>query len=163
MAYGNLAYKYEYRPEYEEPQLQTAEPVKNPKKAVQAQRRRYFKYIVRIVTLALAAVFMVSTFVTVHDTRSEVRNLEAQLKDMEALTNQKSFELEHSFDLTQIEEEATSRLGMQRPENYQYVYVNVKQEDVTEKTASSEEGPLKRAAEVMSGFFNHIVGIFSIE
>ena len=38
---------------------------------------------------------------------------------------QKAFELEESIDLSKIEAEATSRLGMHRPEKHQIVYIDV--------------------------------------
>ena len=134
MTYGNLAYKHEYDHE-EYKQLNTTYDNKPLRQPQLHRSKRCAIYIARIAAVALSAAFMVSTFISVHDTKLVVSNLTAELEAAEAITNQKAFDLEHSYNLTEIEEEATSRLGMQRPESYQYVYVNVKQQDTTEKTA----------------------------
>ena len=106
---------------------------------------------------------MISTFVAVNETRSEIAALENQLAEQEAITSQKAFDLDNSIDLATIEEEATTRLGMQRPEKYQTVYVNVDREDVTEKTV----GEVENASGVIGGWikniFGHIVEFFSIK
>ena len=162
MAYGNLAYKHEYDHE-EYTQLNTTYDNKPLRQPQLRRSKRCAIYIARIAAVALSAAFMVSTFISVHDTKLVVSNLTVELEAAEAFTNQKAFDLEHSYNLTEIEEEATSRLGMQRPESYQYVYINVKQQDTTEKTAKSEEGAIKHFGELLSSFFGNIVDFFSIK
>jgi hypothetical protein len=71
--------------------------------------------------------------------------------------------LEQSVDLTEIEKEATNRLGMQRPEKYQTIYVNVKQDDVTEMTAGEVEGFRNRVTLMLKSLGSYIVELFSIE
>ncbi len=163
MAYNeNVAYKYAY--DYEE-YIQQNTP-KRPKVKIQPQVKTSKKcalYIARISVIALSAAFMVSTFISVHDTKLVVANLTSELKKEETVTNQKAYELDNSFSLSEIETEATSRLGMQRPESYQYVYVNVKQQDSVEKIASAEEGVIKSIRAALSSFFGHIVDFFSIK
>ncbi len=160
--YENLAYKYEYdHEEFIQPNTPKHQKVKQQPQVKTS--RKCAIYIARISVLALSAAFMVSTFISVHDTKLVVANLTSELKQEEALTNQKAFDLENSFSLSEIEEEATSRLGMQRPENYQYVYVNVKQRDTVEKIASSEEGVLKSIRMALSSVLGNIVDFFSIK
>lgn len=162
MGYGNLAYKdYAYK---EIPQITKQKTTKSTQEQTKKKSKpAYLVYISWILAIAASAAFMVSTFVNVYDTRREVNILAAQLAEEETLTSQKAFELEKSVSLVEIEKEATTRLGMQRPESYQYVYVNVKQADKIEKIASGEEGFIKSVKGALSNFFGNIVNAFSIE
>ncbi len=162
MGYGNLAYKdYVFK---EIPQITKQKTTQDTKKqALPQSKKSYLRYISWILAIAASAAFMVSTFVTVHDTRRDISLLKSQLDEAQTMTSQMAFDLEKSVNLSQIEHEATTRLGMQRPESYQYVYVNVKQADRIEKTASGEEGFGKSVKEAMGKFFGNIVNAFSIE
>lgn len=162
MGYGNLAYKEEYVFD-EIPQKTKQKTTENKSKKAPENKKVHLSYISWTLAIASAAIFMVSSFVTVHDTRLEVSRLNSQLQEMKTVTNQKAFELEKSVNLSQIETEATTRLDMQRPENYQYVYVNVKREDTIEKTANGEESFAKNFGEALGKIFGNIVSIFSIE
>lgn len=163
MAYGNLAYKYEYAYDEKPQKNKKITNGKKNKETKAAAKRKSLKYITHIGVLAAAAIFMVSSFVTVHDTRKEVSELESQLKEIRAVTDQKAFDLEHSFDLAEIEAEATTRLGMQRPEKYQYVYINVKKEDVIEKAAASGDGLIWHIGRALGSAWSNIVEFFSIK
>lgn len=66
--------------------------------------------------------------------------LQKELNSLKEYSSQKAFELDKSIDREAIEREAKTRLNMVRPEKYQTVYVNVKQDDVTEVTAKDAEG-----------------------
>lgn len=116
-----------------------------------------------IVVIAFSAGFMISKFVTVHETQQKIATLEKTLSAMESNTSQQIFDLEQSVDLTEIEREATSRLGMQRPEKYQTIYVNVKRDDVTEMTAGEVEGFSNRVKASLKELGGYIVKMFSIE
>lgn len=162
MGYGNLAYDEDYdaplRRKTPQKQQRTS-PVRRPRR----DRMRYIRYICAIIIMALSAGFMISTFVTVHETRDSVAALEDELAEMEAITSQKAFDLDHSVDLATIEEEATSRLGMQRPEKYQTIYVNVDMEDVTEKTANEVENAGGKITGALKSIIGNIVEFFSIK
>ena len=119
--------------------------------------------MIAVVAMAISAGFMISEFVTVHETREQLSVLNKELSEQEAVTSQKVFELEQSIDLDKIERIATTRLGMQRPESYQMIYVNVKSEDVTEATAGEVEGVGNALAAFFRSAGSHIVKLFSIE
>ena len=165
MEYGNLAIdrRYEYRPgrRKRRPQKRNIRTKRNHEQML--NRKRNIRRIAAVVAMAISAGFMISEFVTVHETREQLAALNKELAEQEAVTSQKVFTLEQSIDLNEIERIATTRLGMQRPENYQTVYVNVKSEDVTETTAGDVEG----VGNALSAFFrragSHIVKLFSIE
>ena len=161
MAYGNLAYKqYQEAPIEKKPQLNKANKRKHEQMLI---RRRNICRICATVLVSFSAGFMISQFVAVNETKQEVRYLQENLEAAESATAQKMFELEHSVDLATIEKEATTRLGMQRPERYQTIYVNVKQGDVTEKVAGEVEGLHIRLGKAIKEITGNIVEFFSIE
>ena len=173
--YGNLAYDDDYRSYTShsagtETHNKTADTVKrnhskmkDSKKGLKPKRSRNALILAEIIALALAAGFMISEFVAVHESRSEVSALETKLANAEAATSQKAFELEQSVDLTEIEKEATTRLGMQRPEKYQTIYINVPMEDVTDTTAGAVEGVGNSIKNFFGEFVSNIVEFFSIK
>ena len=165
MEYGNLALdeRYEYRPERRKrkPQKRNNRAKRNQEQML--NRKRNIRRMVAVVAMAVSAGFMISEFVTVHETRQQLAVLNRELAEQEAITSQKVFELEQSIDLNEIERIATTRLGMQRPENYQTIYVNVKSEDVTEATAGDVEGVGNALAAFFKSVGSHIVKLFSIE
>ena len=165
MEYGNLALdeRYEYRPERK---IRKPQKLNNRAKRNQEQminRKRNIRRMVAVVAMAVSAGFMISEFVTVHETREQLSALGKELAEQEAVTSQKVFALDQSIDLDKIEHIATTRLSMQRPENYQTIYVNVKSEDVTETTAGDVEGVGNALAAFFRSVGSHIVKLFSIE
>ena len=164
--YGNLAYKM--------PQQRPQRPdgrKKQRKRAVTDRRKReqmLIRYkIIRgmgiVVLIALSAGFMISQFVEVNETEQKIASLEKQLAAAESVTSQMIFDMEQSVDLAEVEKQATTRLGMQRPEKYQTIYVNVKQDDMTEKTAEDVEGVGNRFMSALKKTGSHIVNFFSIK
>ena len=105
---------------------------------------------------------MIIQYVTVSETQSELSEITSQYKFEESVTAQKAFELEQSVDLSKIEKEATSRLGMRRPERHQIVYLDVKQSDVTVKTADQVEGFSNRFSTFINSVKSNIIEFFSI-
>lgn len=163
MAYSNLAYDYDY--DYEPSQSKQRKPqlnnTGNHKKMY--SKTKNIRRICVIIALAVSAGFMISKFVTVHETQQEIASLERELAQEQSITSQQMFDLEQGMDLMQIEKEATTRLGMQHPEKYQTIYVNVKRDDVTEVTSDEVEGFKNRVASTLKSIGSYIVTLFSIE
>lgn len=164
--YGNLAYKLPER--YEESPVRK----KKRRKRVKADRRKREQMLIRkrvirrigiVAVIALSAGFMISQFVAVNETEQKIASLEKQLAAAESVTSQMIFDMEQSVDLAEVEKQATTRLGMQRPEKYQTIYVNVKQDDMTEKTAGDVEGAGNRIISALRKTGSHIVNFFSIK
>lgn len=163
MEYGNLALK-----ETEYHTVKRKKPQKINKRAKRKKEQMLNKIanmrrMSAVLLVAASAGFMISEFVTVHETRQQVRSLTKELAAQEAITSQKVFELDRSIDLDEIERIATTRLSMQRPESYQTIYVNVKSEDVTEATAGEVEGVGNSIAAFFKSAGSYIVKLFSIE
>ncbi len=161
MEYGNLAYK-DY--EYHTVRRVKKKTVKNKRNQKQMLNKiKNIRRMCAVVVMAASAGFMISEFVTVRETRQQLNDLKAELSAQEAVTSQKVFELEQSIDLDEIERIATNRLGMQRPEAYQTMYVNVKSADVTEATVGEVEGVGNAIMAFFKNIGSNIVNYFSIK
>lgn len=160
--HGNLAYN-EVIQQTQDTIIQNQKAAK--KKKIIEKRRKEKKFISKTAFICLvifsSSVFMISRYIELDSTNKMVSSLEKELKEAEAYTSQKSFELEQSVDLMKIEEEATTRLGMQRPEKYQIVYINMKNEDTTDVTANEVEGVKNNILEKVKEFKSNISGIFN--
>ena len=165
MTYGNLAYKYDYIDEESvrvKPKTKAKQNNVKHKKAHKTKELSYFGKIASVMVVSAAAVFMIIQFIEVNETQSELRAAQDKYRFEESVTAQKSFELEQSIDLSKIEQEATTRLGMRRPEKYQTIYLDVKRDDTTEKTADEVEGVSNRFYAAFKTFVSNIVEFFSI-
>ena len=166
MEYGNLAYRLPER--YEEP-IHRRRPQANRVRVVKRNREqmliknKIMRRICVVVVIAMSAGFMISEFVTVNETQQKVASLQRELDEIESATSQMVFDMEQSVDLAEIEKQATTRLGMQRPEKYQTIYVNVRQDDYTESTAGEVEGIGNGIMSLLKNIGGNIVQFFSIK
>lgn len=162
MVNGNLAYKRDYIRENQEKQ-QTKKPNTNAlKHKKKTHKLSYVAKIASVLTVAVSAVFMIVQYVTVHETQTALNAAISEYEFEESVTAQKAFELEESIDLSKIEAEATSRLGMHRPEKHQIVYLDVKKSDTTVKTADEVEGFSNRLRDLVKNVKGNIIDFFSI-
>ena len=162
MTYGNLAYKHDYSSAEAEPNTKAKQ---NRAKRPKRQAVKGLSFPARIACVAVvsaSAVFMVSQFIKVNESQTALSTAQENYLFEESVTAQKAFELEQSIDLSKIEKEATTRLGMQRPEKHQIVYVDIKRDDTTDMTADKVEGFGNRLASGIKAFFGNIVDFFSI-
>ena len=162
MQSGNLAYKLPPEEEYELSK-ERAKAYRIKKKQRKMHKIKYIRRIICIVMVAGAATYMISTYVTVSETKSEISDLQAELTQLQSTNSQMMFELEQSVDLANIEKEATERLGMQRPEKYQTIYVDIQQESKTETTSQSVEGVQNRIGKFFETLKENIIERFSIK
>ena len=138
---GNLAYDLEFYENTARVQEKVQEHKQQKKAKAKVKKADMHKTVcICAVMLALCAGFMISRNVAVYESRNEVDSLQKELNQLKEYSSQKAFELDQNLDLELIEETAITKLGMTRPEKYQTVYVNIKQDDVTEVTANEVEG-----------------------
>lgn len=140
---GNLAYDYEYAmPQRSRIRDEERKAEQQAKKALAKKKaeRAHITIGCCVAALAVCAGFMISRNVAVYEGKNEVQDLQKELNTLREYSSQKAFEIDRSLDLESIEKEAEERLNMARPEKYQMVYVNIKQDDVTEVTAKEVEG-----------------------
>lgn len=164
--YGNLAYKLpeQYTPPIKKQRRTTKRVIADKRKREQMRYKvKNLRRIAAISVMALSAGFMISEFVTVNETNQNIAALQKELSTIESATSEMVFEMEQSVDLAEIERQATTRLGMQRPEKYQTIYVNVKQDDYIETTADEVEGLGNGMMSALKKLGGNIVQFFSIK
>lgn len=138
---GNLAYDLRLEERSAQTEAKVREQKRQIKSKAKAKSVKQHKIIACCaLAIALCAGFMISRNVTAYETQNEVKELQKELNGLKEYSSQKSFELDKSLDLESVEETAKNKLNMVRPEKYQTVYVNIKQDDVTEVTADEVEG-----------------------
>lgn len=161
MGYSNLAYSFEEDNRYEE-------QIKQKRRELHAEQKRtsrksHFVAACYVMLMLLAAVFMIGKNVSEYEGKLEIKRLEKQLAEIQSYTSQKVFEMEENIDLTTVEEAAKTRLGMQRPDKNQMVYVNIKKDDVCELTSDEVEGVKHRVSSAAAGIKQNVFGIFSLK
>ena len=138
---SNLAYDLQFEDFSAQREQKVEEQKQKSRKAARAKSIKRHKTIACCAfIIAICAGFMISRNVTVYEGQNEVKKLQKELNGLKEYSSQKAFELDQSLNLESVEETAKTRLGMVRPEKYQTVYVNIKQDDVTEVTANKVEG-----------------------
>lgn len=138
---GNLAYELDLDYSSRQRENKVREHKEEHKAKAKAQVRRQQKTIaICAIILALCAGFMMSRNVAVYESGKLVSQKQKELNELKEYSSQKAFELDRSIDMESIEDYAKTKLNMVRPEKYQTVYVNIKQDDVTEITARQVEG-----------------------
>lgn len=163
MAYSNLAYDWDNGRE-----VRIEEELKEKRIKINAQKRREtaktrVAVVCYVLITILSAVFMIAKNVTEYEGTLLINQKEKELAQMQSYTSQKLFEMEKDIDLVSVEEIATARLGMQRPDKKQTVYVNIKQEDVCDLAAESVEGVAARARGAAVDLKHSVLGIFSLK
>ena len=138
---NNLAYDFDFEGNAARIDKKVREHKKQQRVEAKAARLKLHRTIVGcVIIFALCAGFMISRNVTAYESKRNVASLQKELNSLKEYSSQKAFELDRSIDREEIEREARTRLNMVRPEKYQTVYVNVKQDDVTEVTVNEAEG-----------------------
>lgn len=141
---------------------QTVEKVEKDRREM-LHRKLTLLRIVYMGIIAFSAAFMISKFVAVNETAGEIKRLNNELDSMRAYTSQRIFEMEQSIDLSEVEEIATTRLGMQRPESYQIIYVDVDKNDISEVTAGDVEGARNDVKSFAGKIKENIMELFGIK
>ncbi len=100
----------------------------------------------RVTTLLSAALLIVAAFLVLYrgvlitETTNAIEKKEKQLSNLVATNERVKMEIEHALDLKTVENAAVERLGMNRPEKYQTVYVDLNQVDHVEKISKGNIG-----------------------
>ncbi len=113
------------------------------KKQDERKEKSHKQHILNIkkISVAIAAIFALSISflyanVVLIETSSQVTDLTRELEDMKVRNTQVSFDIVSDVDYGVVEQKAISEFGMQRPESYQNVYVDVVQNDYVEVAKS---------------------------
>lgn len=156
---GNLALK----PAYEAVQTRENRKVvkKQAKPKSKAKTLNIAVAVFYIVIIFAIAFCLISREVSLYEKSSEINRLENKLEDAQTDTKQAQIAAESAVDLKKIEEAATTKYGMSRPEQNQTAYINIQQDDYVEKAAEKDAG-LALQQSIQSGLKN-LFGIFGVQ
>lgn len=135
---GTSAYKLE---EYE----QSARRHEDSRAARKNQRVKQNAAMCRLIIFAVIAVFgicsaLIYTNVIILRAATDVEKLKDELAVVTEKNSRKEMEISQKLDMKVIEERAVNDLGMQRPDNSQIIYVDVKQNSYSEVAHTSDAG-----------------------
>ena len=161
--YGSLAYDYDnpelYPDEYSSAPERTAPPQTRERAQtatraqVQARSRQavYPLAMLGILVAAILSVIAIMAQIQLFDISSKTVGLETQLKELQTEQTKLRIAYEGAFNLTEIEQYATSRLGMQKPSADQIYYIDT----------SSPDRAVIIAQNANSGFFGFLADFLS--
>lgn len=134
---GTSAYKLE---QYESYTKRNREKEENRKKQSRMEQLIICRYIVvGVMLMFIACLSLVYVNVMTLRASTKIGELERELALVIDNNKQKEIDINKNLDLKLIEKKAVEKLGMQKPDNSQIVYINVKK-------ASHSEAINKRAS-----------------
>lgn len=162
--YGSLAYDFNnpelYQEEYSRPQTPTARPQTGTQTRVRTRAKAAVRTKQGISPVALLGT-LVAAFLLVTGILAQVQlftvsdgavELEQQLAELEQQQARLKIAYESAFNLAEIEDYATSALGMQKPKADQVYYIDTSSPDKAVVVARSEgDSLIDRAADFLSG------------
>ncbi len=138
---GTSAYKLERYENHTTVNTQNSKATKNKSRASEIKVCR--NIIAAVAALFVACSALVYVNVLALRATTKIDNLEKQLALVVDKNKQKEIEINQNLDMKVIEKKAIEKLGMQKPDNSQIVYINVKKgtysEAVNPKKQSSKE------------------------
>lgn len=143
------AYKYQpeyYMPAHEQEQQQHVYRRKVKKKTAVSVVPKMRMMAIVLVCFAVAFV-IIFRYASITEASNTVLSLRNELNHMYRINEQMEASVDRSINLRNIEQIAKNELGMQRPQQYQIVYVNVPRDDYVQI--------LQRKPEI-SGWFDKI-------
>ena len=136
--YGSLAMAPEtaYVPQVEEA------PVKRSRRQPQVHVVHRIKLFLALAVVFAGAIVTTVSFAVVAEQRVVNQELLDELGVLQSANQALRAEVTEQMNLDYVEQEATQRLGMSEPQNYQLVYINVPKESYTIRYAEEvEESP----------------------
>ncbi len=118
----------------------------NEEEAKKARAVRSAKLRMRTIAAILAVFAVACTIlyrnVAIIEASTEAQQLEEKLTTLQAANTKLNYELKKEVDLKKVEEIATTKLGMKRPDKHQTVYVDVTQKNYAEVKNSTADKTL---------------------
>ncbi len=149
---GTSAYKLE---EYESYAKESQKKKLERKKSSIAQHRAICRLMIVGVIFAFAAASAL-VYVNVMALRAstDIDNLEKQLAMVVDENKQKEIEINQKLDMKVIEKRAINELGMQKPDNSQIIYVDVRKDNNIEVASNKGEDSVSLVDGIKNVFVN---------
>ena len=102
------------------------------KVAIQAERKRHNQNVALIIAMFLLLLAVSYRSSLINEKFNNLQNAKQKLASIEKTNGQLEVNIESSLNLSNIEEAAKEKLGMQKLDNNQKVYVNLDKKDYVE-------------------------------
>jgi hypothetical protein len=153
--YNNSSEALELYPDYEEYTKRRRKTVKKPKTLERSAERMPLSMIKVFVCVGVAFGMMVG-FLNVNAANgAKSREILELREELEAINENNSYletELNETIDLKKVEQIATTKLGMSKPQSYQIKYIDVPKESYTVQY-ETETKKKETIVDVISNFF----------
>jgi len=98
----------------------------NKPKVIIANKKNKKKYILMLIGIVFIAFFgIIARYSYITQLNYDVAQLNKDITKQVAINSSLSIELDKKMNLPQVRYNATTKLGMQKPDNYQIVYIEV--------------------------------------
>ncbi len=154
---GTSAYKLE---QYENYTRRNRENEENRKKQTKMEQMVICKYmVIGVMLMFIACSALVYVNVMTLRASTKIQNLERELALVIDNNKQKEIDINKNLDLKVIEKKAVEKLGMQKPDNSQIVYINVKKGSHSEaigknKVSGDAMKGIKETFRAVAEYFN---------
>lgn len=131
------------------------------KKQYKNNRKAKFKLVISMLAFLIAGLAVVYRFALITQISYNINESEKHYYD---LRNQNSIirvQVEQDTDLTSIKQLAETRLGMQKPDKSQIVFINVEKNDHTVVMNTKDEDA-KTDANIFTAFTSKAAGLFNL-
>lgn len=138
----------------EKKQLQELEEKKQKKNALKQEKRKHHKNIAVIVGIFLMLLTISYRNSLITEKFNEIQNKKTQLAAIEKTNGQTEVNIESNLNLKNVQKSAEKKLGMQKLENDQKVYITLPKKDYTESATEEvkEETDTNWFKELISKF-----------
>jgi len=119
-----------------------------PKKVLVRKPKVDKVFVFSFILAAMLAFTLLGRYSIITEKTAQVENLKKEYDTVNSMVVAGEYEFEKSIDLKKVEETATGKLGMQRPEKHQMVYISMDNADYCEVNKAEGGGFL---ASILSG------------
>lgn len=102
------------------------------KQAIKLEKKKHHKNVALVIAIFLLLLTISYRNSLINERFNEIQNKKNELASIEKTNGQLKVSIEESINLSNIEQVAKERLGMQKPDNGQKVYVSLDKKDYVE-------------------------------
>ena len=131
----------------------------NKKNSKEKQLKKKHRQIIKYLIVGFAILFGICYRNSqIDENFAKVQNLKKEVADVEKQNAQLEISIENGLNLSNLEQEAREKLGMQKLNSKQTIYITLPKSDYIEPAA--EEVIIKEQEDGIKGIINTIVNIF---
>ncbi|MCD8049491.1 MAG: hypothetical protein LUG52_07825 [Clostridia bacterium] len=151
--YGSEARELEYGEELEEQRRQEEAAAR---KAARLENKRRKKAVKWLAIVAVMLGIVMAREAQISGLCGQINTKKSEMENLEAVVTEKEMALSGALDLNMIEEAATTRLGMKKPDQSQYVYIEIEDENSGTVLAETKETGIGALIEAIKNLLSYL-------